>query len=114
MYGFMPQQPQMIGRVVQASNYNEVQSMPIPADGMITLFMIANEPTMYMVSLVNGQKNIQGYRFEPLPTAQEATENRLARLENMLATLIGGKQNESNTQPVQPAEQSAEQPTQSS
>ena len=114
MYGFMPQQPQIIGRVLQAQNYNEVQAMPIPADGTLSLFMINNEPTMYIVSLVNGQKNIQGYRFEPLPTAQEATENRLARLETMLAALIGGKQNESNNKSVQPTTESAEQPAQPS
>lgn len=100
MYGLGFQPPQIIGALARASSFNEVQSAPVNANGSPTLFLMENEPSMYLVSLQNGQKSIQGYKMTPMPTAQEATENRLNNLEAALMdikTLLEGKiNNESN------------------
>lgn len=114
MYGFGYQpQPQIIGALARASSFNEVQSAPVNANGSPTLFLMENEPSMYLVSLQNGQKSIQGYKMTPMPTAQEATENRLSNLENALMNitkLLEGKvNNESNTSSTERTD--AEQPT---
>jgi hypothetical protein len=93
-------QPQIIGALAQAKNYNEIQSVPVAANGSPTLFLLENDPVMYMVSVVNGQKTIQGYKFEPLPTQQETTEKRLNNLEaiilDMRNLIEGMTKNESN------------------
>lgn len=101
MYGLGFQPPRIIGALARAANFNEVQAAPASADGSPTLFLMENEPTMYLVNLQNGQKSIQGYKMMPMPTAQEATENRLSNLEASLsdikALLEGKVNNESNT-----------------
>lgn len=101
MYGFSYGQPQVIGTLARAGNFNEVQAAPVNANGSPTLFLMENEPVMYLVSLQNGQKSIQGYKMTPMPTAQEATESRLNNLETALmdikALLEGKGKNESNT-----------------
>ena len=100
MYGFGFQPPQVIGTLARANNFNEVQSAPVNANGSPTLFLLENEPVMYLVSLQNGQKSIQGYKMTPMPTAQEATESRLSNLETALmdikALLEGKGKNEPN------------------
>ena len=94
-------QPQIIGALAQAKNYNAIQSVPVAANGSPTLFLLENDPVMYMVSVVNGQKTIQGYKFEPLPTQQETTEKRLNNLEaiilDMRNLIEGMTKNESNS-----------------
>lgn len=106
MYGFNCQ-PQIIGALARASNFNEVQASPVSASGSPTLFLLENEPAMYLVSLQNGQKSIQGYKIAPMPTAQEATESRLSNLEAALSdikSLLEGKMShESNLADTQPA-----------
>ena len=100
MYGLGYQPPRIIGALARATSFNEVQALPVNADGSPTLFLMENEPSMYLVSLQNGQKSIQGYKMTPMPTAQEATENRLNSLEAALMdikTMLEGKMaNESN------------------
>lgn len=91
---------QVIGSLAQAQTYNDVQSAPVAANGSPTLFMMENKPVMYIVSMQNGQKVIQGFKFEPLPTQQETMENRMNNLETMLlnmqSMLEGKMNNESN------------------
>ncbi|MCQ2282386.1 MAG: hypothetical protein MJZ99_07160 [Bacteroidales bacterium] len=111
MYGFY-QQPQIIGSLARAASFAEVQAAPVNANGAPTLFLLENEPAMYLVSLQGGQKSIQGFRMVPLPTAQEATENRLNNLEAALTdikNLLEGKvaTNESNTAVTQPSDTAA-------
>ena len=114
MYGYqMPQQP--IGRWLVANNYNEIQGAPVPMDGSQTMFMLQNEPIFYIVSIMNGQKMIQGYTFsaltpENMPKQPPSIEDRMARLEAMIASLAGGKQDESNIQ-QQTAESTVAVPT---
>ena len=104
MYGFN-YQPQIIGALARASSFNEIQAAPVNANGSPTLFLLENSPEMYLVSLQNGQKSIQGYKMIPMPTAQEATESRLNNLEAALLdikSLLEGKMNnESNTASTQ-------------
>ncbi len=103
MYGFnYPPAPQIIGALARANSFNEVQAAPINGYGSTTLYLMENSPEMYLVSLRNGQKSIQGYKISPMPTAQEATENRLNNLEAALMdikSLLEGKvaTNEPNT-----------------
>lgn len=111
MYGFY-QQPQIIGSLARAASFAEVQAAPVNANGAPTLFLLENEPAMYLVSLQGGQKSIQGYKMTPMPTAQEATESRLTNLEaalldirNMLKGQVNG--NEPNTASTQPPDASA-------
>lgn len=94
MYNFGFQPPQIIGALARASSFAEVQGAPVNANGSPTLFLMENSPEMYLVSLQNGVKSIQGYRMTPMPSAQEATENRLNSLEAALMdikTLLEGK-----------------------
>lgn len=113
MYGFNYQQPpQIIGALARAANFNEVQAAPVNANGSPTLFLLENEPVMYLVSLQGGQKSIQGFRMVPLPTAQEATESRLNNLEtalNDIKNLLEGKvaAHESNIAVTQPSDTAA-------
>lgn len=110
MYGFNYQQPpQIIGALARASSFAEVQGAPVNANGSPTLFLLEGAPEMYLVSLQNGQKSVQGFKMVPLPTAQETTENRLSNLENALLdikNLLEGKvkENEPDTASTQPAE----------
>ncbi len=111
MYGIGFQPPQIIGSLARASSFNEVQSAPVNANGSPTLFLMENEPAMYLVSLQNGQKSIQGYKMVPMPTAQEATESRLNNLEAALMDIknllkgqvVSNESNTASTQPAQPA-----------
>ena len=107
MYNFGFQPPQIIGALARANSFAEVQGAPVNANGSPTLFLLENAPEMYLVSLQNGQKSIQGYRMTPMPTAQEATESRLSSLESALMdikSLLEGKMNnESDTASNQPA-----------
>ena len=102
-------QPQIIGNLARATSFSEVQSAPIPANGSPTLFLIADEPAMYMVSMQNGTKLIQGYTITPMPTKQEATEQRINNLEAMLLEmkqmLEGKMNNESNSEKPDTANQ---------
>lgn len=101
MYGFGYGQPQIIGNLARANNFNEVQSAPVAANGDPTMFFVDNEDAIYLVSLSNGQKVMQGFSIKPMPTKQEVTENRLNNLEAMMmniqALLEGKIANESNT-----------------
>lgn len=105
MYGFNYGQPQIIGALARATNFNEVQASPVNANGSPTLYLMENSPEMYLVSLQNGQKSIQGYKITPMPTAQEATENRLNNLEaailDIKALLEGTMKHESNSPSVE-------------
>ena len=103
MYGLGFQPPRIIGALARATSFNEVQASPVNADGSPTLFLMENEPAMYLVSLQNGQKSIQGYKMTPMPTAQEATENRLSNLEAALMdikTLLEGKMANEQSNPA--------------
>lgn len=84
MYGLGFQPPQIIGSLARAANFNEIQVAPVSANGSPTLFLMEGTPEMYLVSLQNGQKSIQGFKMIPMPTAQEATEQRLNSLETAL------------------------------
>lgn len=110
MYGYnFAQPPRLIGALAQANSLAEVQAAPASANGP-TLFLIENSPEMYLVSLQNGQKTIQGFRMTPMPTAQEATESRLSSLEAALADIKNllernVRENESDTVSHQPVQQ---------
>lgn len=106
-YGYTPQQPQQqpIGRWLIANSYQEIENALIPMDGSQTVFMMSSEPVFYVVSILNGQKYIQGYKFTALtadekPKKQMTVEDRLATLEDniskMAMILEGVKGNESN------------------
>lgn len=112
MYGFYQTQPQIIGSLARAASFAEVQSALVNANGAPTLFLLDNSPEMYLVSMQNGQKNIQGFTITPMKTVQEATESRLNNLETAIMdikNLLKGQvtANESNlssAQSAQPAE----------
>lgn len=87
MYNFGFQPPQIIGALARASSFAEVQGAPVNANGSPTLFLMENSPEMYLVSLQNGVKSIQGYRMTPMPTAQEATEARINNLEEAIMSI---------------------------
>lgn len=90
-----------------ANSYQEIQSAPVPMDGTQTVFMLTTEPIFYVVSIINGQKFIQGYTFTELtaenrPKSPPTVEDRLSILESNIAKITsileGGKGNESNIQ----------------
>lgn len=106
----IPQQiRRMSGRWQEISNYQEMQTMPLPFDGTPILFMLANEPVIYMASMQNGQKCVSGFRLEPISIDESQTQGqpsnvdqRLASLEEQIKNLVGvlkgsDKANESNT-----------------
>lgn len=95
------------GRWIMVNSFSEIQSAPVPMDGSQTIFMLANEPIFYVVSIVNGQKMLQPYTFTALtqenrPTPPATLEDRMDNLEQNVAKiselLERSKQNESNIQ----------------
>lgn len=101
------QQPQVrrpAGGWLTAKDYNEVQGMPIPADGTQTLVMLENEPIFYVLQMLNGMKVVQGYTFAVMQNQQNVApkvtmEDRLAKIENVLKDLMGDEKNESDNKP---------------
>jgi hypothetical protein len=84
-----------MGRWAMVNNLNEVQTTPIPADGTQMLFMLKDEPILYMVSMVEGQRMIQGFTIAPLvmdnipqQNTNDTIESRMSRLENSIAQLM--------------------------
>ena len=92
------------GRWQEIGSYQEMQSLPLPFDGTPLLFMLTNEPVIYMASMQNGQRCVSGFRLEPLgvDSTQQAvetviptTEKRLAALESQMQKLFEALQKES-------------------
>ena len=84
-----------MGRWTIVNSFNEVQTMPVPADGTQMLFMLKDEPVLYMVSMTGGQRMIQAFSIAPLviePTKNENNENslesRIDRLELSISKLM--------------------------
>ena len=105
----MPPQPQpqplrrINGRWQEIGSYQEMQAIPLPFDGTPILFVLANEPVVYMASMQNGQKCVSGFRLEPISIDEgqrqtSSVEQRLSSLEgqiNKLLTVLGeGVENE--------------------
>ena len=109
----MPPQPQQLrrinGRWQEIGSYQEMQTIPLPFDGTPILFMLANEPVVYMASMQNGQKCVSGFRLEPISIDEgqrqtSSVEQRLSSLEGQIQKLLNvlgeGAENESNTAAV--------------
>lgn len=84
-----------MGRWTIVNSFNDVQTMPVPADGTQMLFMLKDEPVLYMVSMTGGQRMIQAFSIAPLviePTKNENNENslesRIGRLELSISKLM--------------------------
>ena len=96
-------------------NYQNMLMESVPFDGTPVLFMMKNESTFYVVSMVDGKKMINGFSFIPLGnneessgekvlTPEEQNEQRLMKLETGMATIVeqlnklveGRHENESN------------------
>lgn len=84
-----------MGRWAVVNNFNEVQTTPVPADGSQILFMLKDEPVLYMVSMVEGQRMIQAFSITPLVMEQpvnrendNSIESRMNRLESSIAQLM--------------------------
>lgn len=80
-------------------NYQSMLMESIPFDGTPVLFMMKNESTFYVVSMVDGKKMINGFSFIPLGngnesnvektlTPEEQNEQRLTKLETGMATIV--------------------------
>jgi hypothetical protein len=96
MYGFsnvgygggiqmpMPQQvqpPQQVGRWLMVHNYKDVEVAPIPIDGTPSLFMLADKPVFYVVTMQGGQKFISAFEFQEqtnTPQQQQESEQKQA------------------------------------
>ena len=121
----MPQQvqpPQQVGRWLMVHSYKEVEVAPVPIDGTPSLFMLADRPVFYVVTMQGGQKYISSFVFqeqtnappqeqEPRQSVQEtavveqqppqvdvkALEDRLTQIEQELASYRrAGVSNESD------------------
>lgn len=84
-----------MGRWAMVNNLSEVQTTPIPADGSQMLFMLKDDPVLYMVSMVDGQRMIQGFTIVPLvmdtvpeQKVDNSLENRMSKLESSIAQLM--------------------------
>lgn len=84
-----------MGRWAMVNNLNEVQTTPIPADGSQMLFMLKDDPVLYMVSMVDGQRMIQGFTIAPLvmdtvpqQKVDNTLESRMSKLESSIAQLM--------------------------
>lgn len=84
-----------MGRWAMVSSLSEVQTIPIPADGSQMLFMLKDDPVLYMVSMVDGQRMIQGFTIAPLvmdsvpvQKTENTLENRMSKLESSIAQLM--------------------------
>ena len=102
MFGYIqPQQPQIIGSLAKAGSFEEVQVAPVPVNGSPIMFLVENDSAVYLVSQMGGQRNVQGFKIQPMQTAQQATETRLTNLEAAIMDiknlLAGGKSNESDS-----------------
>ena len=95
------------GRWIMANSFAEIQSAPVPMDGSQTIFMLSNEPIFYVVSIMNGQKMLQGYTFTALtqenrPTPPATLEDRMTSLEQNMTRIAEmlerSNQHESNIQ----------------
>ena len=104
-----PPQPQPLrrinGRWQEIGSYQEMQAIPLPFDGTPILFILANEPVVYMASMQNGQKCVSGFRLEPISIDEgrqqsSSVEQRLSSLEGQIQKLLNalgeGVENESN------------------
>lgn len=80
-------------------NYQNMLMESVPFDGTPVLFMMKNESTFYVVSMVDGKKMINGFSFIPLGnneessgekvlTPEEQNEQRLMKLETGMATIV--------------------------
>jgi len=92
-----PPQPQPLrrinGRWQEIGSYQEMQAIPLPFDGTPILFMLANEPVVYMASMQNGQKCVSGFRLEPINIDEgqrqsSSIEQRLSSLEGQIQKLL--------------------------
>jgi hypothetical protein len=116
------QNQQPIGRWQTVDSYQAVQSMPVPADGTPTIFMLSDQPIFYVVSMANGQKFINAYKFFAMNSNEEASEQkqqqaqspletRVAKLENIIAAMgAGGQKNESDCSTAKGTTTAAKQP----
>lgn len=93
MYGFnpvgygggvqmpMPQQvqpPQQVGRWLMVHSYKEVEVAPIPIDGTPSLFMMADKPQFYVVTMQGGQKFISAFEFQEQTNTQPPQQTAVA------------------------------------
>lgn len=85
----MPQQvqpPQQIGRWLMVHSYKEVEVAPVPIDGTPSLFMLADKPVFYVVTMQGGQKFISSFVFqEQTNTPQQEPEPRQPSQEEAVA-----------------------------
>ena len=121
MFGYTnPPQP-TTGRWVMVNSFSEIQNALVPIDGTQTLFMLTNEPIFYIVTMVNGQKMLQGYTFTALtqenaPAPAATMEDRMTNVEaclvKMTQLLERGMNNESDIQQhgTEPAARSVTEP----
>lgn len=92
MFGYTnPPQP-TTGRWVMVNSFSEIQNALVPIDGTQTLFMLTNEPIFYIVTMVNGQKMLQGYTFTALtqenaPAPAATMEDRMTSVEACLVRM---------------------------
>lgn len=77
----MPQQvqpPQQVGRWLMVHSYKEVEVAPIPIDGTPSLFMLADKPQFYVVTMQGGQKFISAFEFQEQTNMQPPQQTAVA------------------------------------
>ena len=75
----MPQQvqpPQQVGRWLMVHSYKEVEVAPVPIDGTPSLFMLADRPVFYVVTMQGGQKYISSFVFQEQTNAPQQEQNQ--------------------------------------
>jgi hypothetical protein len=57
-------------------SYKEVEVAPVPIDGTPSLFMLADRPVFYVVTMQGGQKYISSFIFQEQTNAPQQEQNQ--------------------------------------